>query len=284
MAQSDMPTVRSRRLGGELRRLRNAKGIGIAEVARRLECGQPKISQIENGKRGIRQIDLTLLLDMYEVTDESFRRSLKQLARDIHKVDWWSVQGPLLGDSMREFFMLEADSELVRAYEPVMIPGLLQTEMYMRHVFTQARSEEEVEPLVSARMKRKDLLDNHPDFRFCVVIDQLALRRIPGPRSEVVAQLECLIEAGRRPNVMIQVMPLKTKLPADQYVPYSLMRLRGEAPIEVVWLEHTAGGTLLEQASDVQVYARAWAELTAAALPPADSRSCIRELIKESGP
>lgn len=279
-----MPTMRSKRLGSELRRLRVASGLKVSQVAELLECGQPKISQIENGKRGIRQLDLTLLLDKYGVTDEKYRQSLKQLARDVHKVDWWSSQGPLIHDTLRDYLTLESDSESVRGYEPTVIPGLLQTEAYMRQIFTVVRPTERVDALVDARMKRKELLDQHPGFRLCVVVDQLALHRIPGSPEQVVEQLRHLIEAGQRPNVTLQVLPLKAQLPADQYVPFCLFTLRGDASIDVAWLEHTTGGTLLEQRHDVQNYTQVWAALTAAALPPSDSRSYIHGLVKEVRP
>ncbi|MFG2182095.1 helix-turn-helix domain-containing protein [Streptomyces abikoensis] len=284
MPQSDMPTMRSKRLGNELRRLRVAGGLRVSQVAELLECGQPKISQIENGKRGIRQIDLTLLLDHYGVEDAKYRQSLKQLARDVHKVDWWSSQGPLIHDTLRDYLTLEADSELVRGYESTVIPGLLQTEAYMRRLFTLVQPSERVDALVDARMKRKELLEQHPGFRLSVVVDQLALHRIPGSSEEVAEQLGHLMEAGRRPNLLLQIVPLKAKLPANQYVPFCLFTLRGEAPIDVAWLEHATGGTLLEQRRDVQEYAQVWAELTAAALSPADSRSYLRDLMKEVKP
>ncbi|MEU3752516.1 helix-turn-helix transcriptional regulator [Streptomyces olivoreticuli] len=284
MSQSDMPTMRSKRLGSELRRLRVARGLRVSQVAELLECGQPKISQIENGKRGIRQIDLTLLLDKYGATDEKYRQSLKQLARDVHKVDWWSSQGPLIHDTLRDYLTLESDSELVRSYEPTIIPGLLQTEAYMRQLFTLVRPAERVEALVDARMKRKELLEQHPGFKLCAIVDQLALHRIPGHPEQVVEQLRYLDEAGQRPNVMLQVVPLKAQLPVDQYVPFCLFTLRGDASIDVAWLEHATGGTLLEQRHDVQNYAQVWAALTAAALSPSDSRSCINDLVKEVRP
>ncbi|MGO4754648.1 helix-turn-helix domain-containing protein, partial [Streptomyces sp. 2MCAF27] len=67
MTQSDMPTMRSRRLGSELRRLRVEAGLRVQDAADALECGHPKISQIENGKRGIRPLDLTVLFKLYGV-------------------------------------------------------------------------------------------------------------------------------------------------------------------------------------------------------------------------
>ncbi|CDR10031.1 helix-turn-helix transcriptional regulator [Streptomyces iranensis] len=278
MDQRDMPTMRSRRLGAELRRLRIEAGLKVQEIAEVLECGQPKVSQIENGKRGIRPLDLTVLLKHYGVDDERQCASLRRLAKEIHKVDWWSNQGPLVDDNLRDYLTLEADSELVCSYESVVIPGLLQTEAYMRQTFA-VHPPERVEVLVETRMKRKELLDNRTGFRLRAVIDVPALHRL-GRSAEVVReQLEQLQKDAERSNVNIQVLPLGAALPVDVYPPFTIFRQRGEPPADVVWLEHITGGNLLEQRRDVQRYSKAWDELTAAALPPADSQQYIRDLL-----
>ncbi|MFK4212348.1 helix-turn-helix domain-containing protein [Streptomyces sp. NPDC030920] len=284
MAQSDMPTMRSRRLGGELRRLRLEAGLKVQDASDALECGQPKISQIENGKRGIRPLDLTTLLNLYGVEDERQRANLKRLAKEIHKVDWWSGHGPLLHDELKDYLTLEADSRAVRTFEPMLVPGLLQTEAYMRHLFGAAFTEDQIEPLVQTRMKRKELLDNTAGFRLRAVIDAPALHRIGGGGDIVQEQLQQLLSAGTRSNITIQVLPLNSVLPMEQYVSFAALSLLPEPPVEVVWLEHITGGTLLEQRADVQRYAKAWDELTAAALSPTASRRYIRDLIEESRP
>ncbi|MFE9457666.1 helix-turn-helix domain-containing protein [Streptomyces californicus] len=281
MAQSDMPTMRSRRLGGELRQLRLNAGLKVQDAAEALECGQPKISQIENGKRGIRPLDLTTLLNLYGLEDERQRASLKRLAKEIHKVDWWSGQGPFLHDVLKDYLMLEADSQAVRTFEPMVIPGLLQTEAYMREQFSVVTSAEETQTLVETRMKRKELLGNKLSFRMRAVIDVPALHRIGGAEDVVVGQLEHLIEVGSWSNVDIQVLPLGAALPMEQHAPFTLFSLQAEPPVEVVWLEHLTGGTLLERRPDVQAYAGAWDDLTAAAQSPAESRQYLRELIEE---
>ncbi|MFE6165553.1 helix-turn-helix domain-containing protein [Streptomyces sp. NPDC056486] len=284
MPQSDMPTMRSRRLGSELRRLRSDAGLKVQDAADALECGQPKISQIETGKRGIRQLDLTTLLNLYGVKDDQQRSNLKRLARDIHKVDWWSGQGPLLSGDLRDYLTLEADSSLIRAYEPMVLPGLLQTEAYMREIFTAGAEADRVETLVKTRMRRKDLLHGNSEFRLRVIIDAPALHRISGPTGLIRQQFQHLIDVGNQANVTVQILPLNITLPPAQYAPYTVFTLHGEPPIEVTWLEHMTGGTLLEQRPDVQVYTKAWDDLTAAALSPAESRQYILDHMKgESG-
>ncbi|HEY8983676.1 MAG TPA: helix-turn-helix transcriptional regulator [Streptomyces sp.] len=283
MAQADMPTMRSRRFGNELRRLREEAGFSPQDAADTLECGKPKISQIENGKRGIRALDLTMLLNMYGVTDESYRAGLKKLARDIHKVDWWSGQAPLLRDSLRDYLTLESDSSMVRTYEPNVLHGLLQTEAYMRAVFTAAcETPEEIERLVEIRMTRKELLlQTSRDFMLRTIIDAPALHRIEGGPDLFREQLEHLLEVGKGSNVSIQVLPLEASIPMEQHGPFTALTLRGEPPVDVIWLEYITGGTLLEQRRDIQAYSRMWDELTAAALSHSASQQYIRNLLKE---
>ncbi|RBM04559.1 helix-turn-helix transcriptional regulator [Streptomyces sp. PT12] len=281
MPQEDMPTMRSRRLGGELRQLRTAAGLTVQEAADALECGHPKISQIETGRRGIRQIDLTLLLNLYGVEDDQYRVNLKRLAKEIHKVDWWSNAGPLFHDSLKDYLTLESDSQLVRSYENQVLPGLLQTEAYMRQVIAAVKGDR-IDSLVDARMKRKELLTRHSEFLLRAIIDVPALHRIPGTQEQVAEQLEHLLTAADLPNVNVQVLPLDASLPIDQWPPFTVFSLRGEPPADVVWLEHITGGTLLEQRQDVPHYTKAWDELTAAALSPAASKRYLRDLIKEA--
>jgi transcriptional regulator with XRE-family HTH domain len=281
MAHTDMPTMRSRRLGAELRRLRLQAGLKVNDVAIALECGQPKISQIENGKRGIRPLDLTTFFDLVGVEDEQYRNNIRRLAKQIHKQDWWSCEGPMLHDTLADFMTLEVDSELIRAYEYSVLPGLLQTEGYMRGVFAQRWKPEEAEEMVRVRLKRQELLDETHAYRFRAVIDVPVLHRIAGGRRVAVDQLNHLLTMSEHPHVTIQVLPLEAALPMAQRVPHHILSQRGEPPVDVVWLEHMSGGTLLEQRADVAFYQDLWDELSAAAMSPAQSLDYVRKLIKE---
>ncbi|MGO4757065.1 DUF5753 domain-containing protein, partial [Streptomyces sp. 2MCAF27] len=215
---------------------------------------------------------------LYGVEDERQCASLRRLAKEIHKVDWWSNQGPMLRDTLKDCLTLEADSEVVRTYESMVIPGLLQTEAYMRQTFS-VHPTERVELLVKTRVKRKELLDKQGDFCLRAVIDVPALHRIGGSPEVVQGQLEHLQQVTERPNVKVQILPLDAALPQDQLPPFTIFRQRGEPPADIVWLEHITGGSLLEQRQDVLRYSTAWDELTAAALSPAASQQYIRDLL-----
>src|SRR5216683_944697 len=121
------PTVRSRLVGAELRRLREASGATTAQAAELLSCSPAKISRIENGIVSVRVVDLRILLDSYGVDDEEHRARLERLARDSNKRGWWQDYGDTIPPYYADFIGLETDASYIRTWEPTIIPGLLQT-------------------------------------------------------------------------------------------------------------------------------------------------------------
>lgn len=127
MASNVNPTVRRRRLGQELRRLRELKGMTAEEVAERLLVSQSKISRLENGRRSISQRDVRDLCGVYEVEDHRIVDSLMQMAKDSRQQGWWHSFGDI---PYSVYIGLETDAASLRAYEPQIVPGLLQTRPY----------------------------------------------------------------------------------------------------------------------------------------------------------
>ncbi|MDF2258397.1 helix-turn-helix domain-containing protein [Streptantibioticus ferralitis] len=284
MSQSEMPTMRSRRLGGELRKMREAKGLTMGDAAEALQCGQPKISRIEGGLRGIRPLDLDVLMDLYEIdrTEQAdLREAMKRLAREIHQQDWWSGQGTLLHDDLKDYLTLESDSSLIRTYETQLLPGLLQTKEYMAEIFRHQRASDEAQLMLETRQQRQGILETNNGVHLRTVVDVTALNRVVGSPDLMVKQLKHLLDMTDAPNVDVQVLPLKTALPPDQYAPYTIFTMRQPPRADYVWLEHLTGSTLLEKEEDLVRYRRAWDDHTATALSAAESREHIRELIKE---
>ncbi len=95
MASNVNPTVRRRRLGQELRRLREHKDMTAEEVAERLLVSQSKISRLENGRRSISQRDVRDLCGVYEVEDQRIVDSLMQMAKDSRQQGWWHAFGDI---------------------------------------------------------------------------------------------------------------------------------------------------------------------------------------------
>ena len=126
--------MRSRRVGTELRRLREAAGVTTAQAAELLACSPAKISRIENGIVSVRVVDLRLLLDRYGDQDQEHRAYLERLARDSNKRGWWQDYGDTIPPYYADFIGLETDASYIKTWEPTIVPGLLQTPEYARAV------------------------------------------------------------------------------------------------------------------------------------------------------
>ncbi len=158
MTASIGPTVRRRRLGSELRRLREANGIKLEEVADQLGVAPSTLSRIETGKAPTRSAYLNEMLKMYNVEDPDQRQVLVDMAREGHRKGWWAAYEDLLPTGFGIYVGLEAEASSLRSFESLVLHGLLQTEKYARAVLAKARrklSAEEIDRLVAVRIHRQ---------------------------------------------------------------------------------------------------------------------------------
>ncbi|GAA2475546.1 helix-turn-helix domain-containing protein [Streptomyces sp. NPDC059506] len=277
MERTETPSVRSRRLGAELRRLREAAGLTMGDAAAELQCGQPKISKIEAGRRGVRPLDLDHLLTLYGLHDTVRRQALKRLAAHTRRIDWWAEKGAQLRDDLRDYLTLEADSRLVRAYETRLVPGLLRTGEYTAAVFRGHCPEDEALRMTDTGLRRREAF-LAGDCRLEAVLDVTVLHSVVGTERTMADQLDHLLAMAEHPRVEVRVLPLRRTVTPGQYPPCTIFTMRGEPSADYVWLEHLTSGTLLDREHDLERYRRAWAEHTAAAASPEESREHIRQL------
>src|SRR5712691_8958569 len=117
MTVSIGPTVRRRRLGTELRRLRETHSLKLEEVADKLGVAASTLSRIETGKAPTRSAYLTAMLDMYGVDDAAQRQVLIDMAREGHRKGWWAAYEDVLPSGFDIFVGLEAETTGIRSYE-----------------------------------------------------------------------------------------------------------------------------------------------------------------------
>ncbi|CUW29625.1 helix-turn-helix domain-containing protein [Streptomyces reticuli] len=281
MASNVNPTVRRRRLGQELRRLRELKGMTAEEVAERLLVSQSKISRLENGRRSISQRDVRDLCGVYEVEDQRIVDSLMEMARDSRQQGWWHTFGDI---PYSVYIGLEIDAESLRVYEPQLVTGLLQTRAYAEALVQGALPEtstNEIEKRVQVRMRRQERItaQNNP-LRLWVVLDEAALRRVVGSRLVMREQLEHLIEMSQLPHVTVQVLPFEVGAHPGLNGQYAILEFADAADSSVVYLEGVTSDLYLEKAQDVQKYAVMYEHLRAQSLNVEASRHFIAEVAK----
>ncbi|MBT2543122.1 helix-turn-helix domain-containing protein [Streptomyces sp. ISL-44] len=282
MAVNGNPTVRRRRLGAELRRLRLARGLTSTQVAERLLISQPKISHLENGRRAIIPRDVRDLCGLYGVTDPQVIDSLMRMAREADRQGWWVACGEV---PYAVYIGLETAAASIRSYEPLVIPGLLQTPAYAAAVF------EETIPLATAeqitvrrevRLRRQSRA-HHPArcLRLWVVLDESALRRVVGSPKIMREQLESLNRLGAQPHITVQVLPHSAGAHPGVSGQFSILHFPDDPGVGTVYLERFTSDLYLEKRSDVQHYSAMYDHLQAQALNPEHTRHFITRAAQE---
>lgn len=276
MVRDHSPTVRRRRLAGELRRLRDQAQLTIDDVAEKLECSASKISRIETGHVGVTPKDTRELLKLYGV-DADQLEALVQLAREARKKGWWHAYSEVFSGA---FVGLEAETSSLRAYQALLVPGLLQTEDYMRAVIRAARpdaTDAQVEKRVQARLARQRLLSEPDPPRYWAVVDEAVLCRSVGGAQVMHAQLEWLLERATLPHVTIQVLPFAAGAHAGMEGPFLILGFPEQADPDVVYVDKTTAGFYLEEPAEILRYTLMFDHLRAAALAPEESLTRIAE-------
>ena len=275
------PTVPRMILGHQLRRYREAAGIGLDQAGYEIRASKSKISRLENGRVGFKERDVADLLTLYGVADEQVRVGLISLARQASAPGWWSRYGDVVADWFEEYLGLEAATSVIRTFELQFVHGLFQTEDYARAVTRlghTAAPAEEIERRVSMRLKRQDLLTGPDPPQVWSVIDEGALRRPLGGRSVMHAQLNRLIEVASLRHVTIQVVPFGRGGHAAAGGSFTVLRF-GEADVpDVVYIEQLTSALYLDKRDDVDHYMEVMNTLTTEALTPASTKRFLADI------
>jgi len=251
------PTVRRMLVGAQLRRLRTELGLSREEAGETIRASEWKIHRLENGQVGFKERDIIDLLRLYEVTDPSEIAAFVALTREANAPGWWQHYGDLLPQWFRTYVDLESAAALIRTYEGQFIPGLLQTDDYMRAVVQGAHLNESSEELgrrVRLRMARQTLLTREHPPRLWAVVDEAALRRPVGGPEVMRGQLERLIDASKLPNVTLQVLPFAVGAHSGMPGAFSILRFADPELPDVVYLEHLTNAVYLDKRDEVERY------------------------------
>ncbi|RJL33208.1 helix-turn-helix domain-containing protein [Bailinhaonella thermotolerans] len=277
------PTVSRRLLAEELRKLREARGITMEDVAARLEWSRFKLLRLENGHAKRPYIhDINLLCDVYGVDDPRVREALLTLARDAGKRGWWAAYDDVLKGA---YVGLEAGASQIRTFQLSVIPGLLQTPEYAAALVRAAmvRDPLEIKRRVEARMARQRILERDNPPMLWAVIDEMALLRSPGDPEVHRRQLRRLIDTGPLEHVKIQILKLSEGFHPGLSGQFVILDFPGDVEKSVVHLETATDGLYLEEPEERKRYSLAWQYLCASALSTDASIAYLSTLIDNLG-
>ena len=274
------PTVRRKRLGIELRRLREQAELTCEDVGQRLECSGTRISRIETGRISVRPGDVRELLEVYGVSGAE-AESLVQLAREARRKGWWHTYGRVLPTWFEAYIGLESEAVRVRDFQSLVMPGLLQTEDYARAVLRaapHAGSSTEIDRQVALRMERQKILSQAEPPGVWVVLSESVLRVHVGGPAVMRAQLRQLAGVAERPNITLQVLPFGTVAHVHPVSPFTMLEFPDAADPAVVYLEHLTGSLFLENEDEVRRYRVIFDHLRAESLGTGESADLIAQV------
>jgi hypothetical protein len=278
------PTVQRMLVGTQLRRLRIDAGLSREQAGEAIRASEWKIHRLENGQVGFKERDIIDLLRLYGVTDPTEVAEFVALAREANSPGWWQHYGDVLPPWFRTYVDLESVATLIRTYEGQFIPGLLQTDDYMRAVVQGAHldeSAEEVGRRVRLRMARQILLTREQPPRLWAVVDEAAMRRPVGGREVMRDQVERLIDAAKLPNVTLQVLPFDAGAHPGMVGSFSVLRFPEEELPDVVYLEHLTSALYLNKPEEVDQYLHVMESICVRAAPPDQTVALLHQILEE---
>jgi transcriptional regulator with XRE-family HTH domain len=273
------PTVLRILLGTQLRRLRESRGISAQAAAKAIRGSDSKISRIELGRNAIREIDVLDLLTFYGV-DPVEREQLLHLAEQANRPGWWHRFNDILPDWFQPYVGMEEAATSIRAYEPQVIPGLLQTPHYTAAVLA-------VCDIPLGEAERHVILRKERQRRFAegrlklwAIIEETALRRPVGSKEILVEQLRYLLSLTGRSNLTLQV--IRDGM-GGHAVPSGFAILRfGDADLpDVAYLEHLTSALYFDKKSDVDRYVLAMERLSIISAKPSETPEILRTIIAQ---
>ncbi|GAA0221308.1 helix-turn-helix transcriptional regulator [Saccharothrix mutabilis subsp. mutabilis] len=281
MAQVSNPVVQQRRLRTELRKARDRAGRTQREVAEALDWSTSKVIRIETGAVNISTTDLRALLQFYGESPD-FIDDLVQTARAGRQRVWWDKHKATMSPDMVTLLEFEASTSLIRQYQQLIVPGLLQTEDYAREVLRLYSTEDQLEYKVKLRMERQRILEGDEAVKAFFVMDEAALRRWVGGSAVMREQLLRLSEIAKRPNVSIQVLSFDKGIYRAMRGNFEVFEFETGDLDHVVYLEWPGEVTVIQNnPRQVSTYVEMFLELEALATTPDEFDALLHRLMGE---
>lgn len=284
-------TLAQRALGRELRRMRNAKGMGQSQAARIAETSHQTIGRIEEGQTTrITSLQVNALCDSYGASDEE-RRICLDLVKEIRAsregkvtASWWRAYADQISTGFNHYLALEDAADRLTIWKTTIVPGLLQTPDYRRALAWAEHPDlpgEQLERRIEWQTHRQERL-NDANLHVTALLHEAVLADQVGGEAVIREQLEFFVALSKRPNISIRVVPFTASSALGSYVgSFTWLEfpdlISGLAQPPIVYVEGWAGDLYLEREAELQRYTPALREIRRVALSERDSVALIKE-------
>jgi transcriptional regulator with XRE-family HTH domain len=249
---------------GELRRARSAAGLSQEDLGKTINYSGSQVSAVENGQRPPTR-DYLVAIDGALQTGGLFERLQGNLSNFEQAPVWF-----------RDWLVIEREATMIRWFEPLVVPGILQTKDYAHALMAASGlvDFDEIDQRVAARLDRRSLLVQSRPPVLIALIDEGVLNRRIGSAEIMAEQCELLAELGARPHVQIQVVPAAVGVHAGLSGPFTLARA---LDFEIAHLDSPLTAQITDRSSDIDSLIRAWETIRGDALPRTHSLDLIKE-------
>lgn len=269
------------KLAEALKRLRMAAGLTGYQVAEKIGVDQSTVSRMERKQQRITIEQVDKWCAATGAADER-RRELLALAEDALVIprSWEELSETGSTDFQRETAEVEAKAGALSFYEPVILPGLLQTAAYARRVFSSGPDGilPDMAERVMGRLERQAILyDDDKRLRF--VVPEAALRWPVGPPAEHLEQLDRIAGVMTRPNVDLRILPMEPALVwrIDRFEMFE--DFTDDEPF--VHVELISGPVNIDSPGGVDVYRRVFANLMDASLAGVEASALLARVAED---
>ncbi|MCO5970857.1 helix-turn-helix domain-containing protein [Actinoallomurus soli] len=250
----------------ELRRAREQKGMTQAALAKAIYASESLVAAWESGRRIPKPKYVPPLIEVLGI-DAILARMITELVTS-DAPEW-----------LGRLLEIEGRSSSLSTYQPLLVPGLLQTGDYAREVLLRSgRHYPDVDELVQARLDRQSILTADDAPLLVAVMDESVLRRPVGGPEVMREQLAHLLAVAERPGVVIQIVPSGVGAYPGLAGGFLILGFDGR---EAVYVEDTFSGDIIDAAEDVATMKRIWEALRVEALPGKQSVDLLAEVAKQ---
>lgn len=270
-------TPRAQGLGNELRAAREKAGIGVRELATRLNVPAGTVSRWETGQRTPSPKDVARYMSEIGAPAEQLAE-LVDLAHEPMGSAWVSIGIPEQRRQLGALLTLERTASCITAVSPLLIPGLLQTADYVRAMMIAGRVPAmEIDTRVAVRRGRRDSITRENPVKLVALIGEPALRQVIGDRKVMADQLRELLEMAKRPNIDLRIIPYGCGWHPALEGPFVLVEFHNRNP--VVLVENRRSALFFHLADDVAVYQEAAQQVSEVAMSAEASTVLIAKTV-----
>jgi transcriptional regulator with XRE-family HTH domain len=283
-SETTSPVVARRRLRAELRRARLDVGLTQEQVAAAMDWSLSKLIRIENGTVGISMNDLKAILAHYKITEEGRTAELIALSRAARERSWWNAYREM-SPRLVQLIEYESASFIIRNFQPMLIPGLLQTEEYATTTIRSLRPEtsaQDVSTAVDLRMKRQQLLQQPEMPLMFFIMDEAAVRRLVGGQEAMRRQIQRLLDESDKPTVTIEVVPFSAGAHPGMQGPFMLFEFPDAEDDDALYLEGPKESKWnRDDPEEISSFRERFEDLRELSLGPQGSVDLLRRLLGE---